>query len=184
MFLSSRNNQFRFEFPRKFIPEEVANKYRPFINKMPGSMIKEPIDLFNYGIQSMNLPGPTFEPVRQRDSPGSSRRYRTPPSQSTRPDKTMTLTMQSFDGFINYWMAIDIFESYFNKSGKEPFLNEGVGIQIMDGEGNLFVTANIREMLMTSVSALDLNFSSNTVEFQTFDINFEYNILDVTVNLA
>jgi len=39
-------------------------------------------------------------------------------------------------------------------------------------------------MIMTSVSALDLNFSSNTIEFQTFDINFTYNILETNINLV
>ena len=45
MFLSSRNNQFKFDFPRKFIPQPIVDKYKPFINKMPGGMIKEPIDV-------------------------------------------------------------------------------------------------------------------------------------------
>ena len=36
---------------------------------------------------------------------------------------------------------------------------------------------------MNGVSALDLNFSSNTIEFQTFDIEFTYNILEIKVNL-
>ena len=48
MILSARNNQFKFEFPRNFIPKEIADKYKPYLNRMPGSMIKEPIDYFNY----------------------------------------------------------------------------------------------------------------------------------------
>ena len=39
-------------------------------------------------------------------------------------------------------------------------------------------------MIMTGVSALDLNFSSNTIEFQTFDIDFSYNVLETIVNLV
>jgi len=58
MILSARNNQFKFEFPRNFIPKEISDKYKPYLNRMPGAMIKEPIDYFNYGIQSMNLRGP------------------------------------------------------------------------------------------------------------------------------
>ena len=57
MKLSAKNNQFRFEFPRTFIPSEIVDKYKPFIQKMPGNMISEPIDFFNYGIQSLNIPG-------------------------------------------------------------------------------------------------------------------------------
>jgi hypothetical protein len=49
----------------------------------------------------------------------------------------------------------------------------------MDGEGNLFMTARLQEMIMTGVGSLDLNFSSNTVDFQTFDITFVYNTLEI-----
>jgi hypothetical protein len=49
----------------------------------------------------------------------------------------------------------------------------------MDGEGNLFMTCQLQEMIMTGVGALDLNFSSNTVDFQTFDITFVYNVLEI-----
>jgi len=184
MFLSSRNNQFKFDFPRKFIPQEIVDKYKPFINKMPGGMIKEPIDLFNYGIQSINLPGPSFDPVQQNDFPGLTRNFRSAAPTQELFDKSLTVTMQSFDGFINYWMAIELFEYYYGQDGKQPWVPEGVGLQIMDGEGNVYVTAQLKEMIMTSVGALDLNFSSNTVDFQTFDINFTYNILEIAINLG
>tara|TARA_R110001599_G_scaffold236609_3_gene435932 strand:+ start:2933 stop:3487 length:555 start_codon:yes stop_codon:yes gene_type:complete len=184
MFLSSRNNQFKFDFPRKFIPQPIVDKYKPFINKMPGGMIKEPIDMFNYGIQSINLPGPAFDPVQQNDFPGMTRKFRSAAPTQELFDKSMTVTMQSFDGFINYWMAIELFEYYYALDGKHPWVPEGVGLQIMDGDGNIYVTAQLKEMIMVGVSALDLNFSSNTVDFQTFEINFTYNILDIAVNLS
>ena len=184
MLLSARNNQFRFTFPRNFIPQSIADKYRPYLNRMPGGLIKEPIDFFNYGIQSMNLPGPSFDPVTQNDFPGNTRRFRTSLPKQELFDKSLTVTMQAFDGWINYWMAVEMFDYYYNLSGKQPFLPEGVGIQMMDGEGNVFVTVQLKNMIMNSISAMDLNFSSNTVEFQTFDIEFTYNILDIAVNLV
>ena len=51
MILSARNNQFKFDFPRTFIPKEIAKKYKPFLTRIPGGLIKEPIDYWNYGIQ-------------------------------------------------------------------------------------------------------------------------------------
>jgi len=179
MFLSSRNNQFRFEFPRKFIPDEIADKYRAFINRIPGGMIKEPIDIFNYGIQSINLPGPSFDTVTQNDYPGFTRNFRDAKPTQELFDKNLTVTMQSFDGFINYWMAVELMQYYYSRDGKQPWVPEGVGLQLMDGEGNLFMTAQLQEMIMTGVGALDLNFSSNTVDFQTFDITFVYNTLEI-----
>ena len=179
MFLSSRNNQFKFEFPRKFIPDEIADKYRAFINRIPGGMIKEPIDIFNYGIQSINLPGPSFDPVTQNDYPGFTRNFRDAKPTQELFDRNLTVTMQSFDGFINYWMAVELLQYYYSRDGKQPWVPEGVGLQLMDGEGNLFMTARLQEMIMTGVGSLDLNFSSNTVDFQTFDITFVYNTLEI-----
>ena len=39
MVLNSRNNSFDFRFPRGFIPTEVADKYRKYLNKIPGSLL-------------------------------------------------------------------------------------------------------------------------------------------------
>ena len=99
-------------------------------------------------------------------------------------DKSLTVTMQAFDGWVNYWMTVELFDYYYKLSGKHPFLPEGVGVQMLDGEGNVFVTIKLKDMIMSSVGALDLNFSSNTVEFQTFDVNFSYNILEVEIMKA
>ena len=55
---------------------------------------------------------------------------------------------------------------------------------MLDAEGNIFVTVQLKDMIMNNVGALDLNFSSNTIEFETFDIEFTYNILDIAVNIT
>ncbi len=147
-------------------------------------MITEPIDFFNYGIQSLNLPGPTFDPIQQIDYPGHHKKWRSPlPLSTTREPKEMTVTLQAFDGYVNYWLAREVYDWYYTRDGKTPYVPEGIGIQIMDFEGNIFVTAKMQEMMLSSIQALDLNFSSNTVEFQTFDMVFNYNILDIVVNL-
>ena len=184
MLLSARNNQFRFSFPRNFIPNEIADKYRNYFNRMPGGLIKEPIDFFNYSIQSINLPGPTFTPTEQNDFPGSTRNFRSTFPKTELFDRSLTVTMQAFDGWVNYWMAVELFEYYYKLSGKNPFLPEGVGIEMIDGEGYSLVTVQLKDMIMSGVGSLDLNFSSNTIEFQTFDINFVYNKLNIAVNIV
>jgi len=184
MLLSARNNQFRFSFPRNFIPPVIADKYRPYFNRMPGGLIKEPIDYFNYGIQSLNLPGPSYTPTEQNNYPGYTRGYRSSLPVEELYESELTVTMQAFDGWINYWMAIDTFNYYYNLSGKASHVPEGNGIQMLDGEGNVLVTVKLRQMIWISVSNLDLNFSSNTVEFQTFDLTFHHNFLEFKVDLV
>jgi len=184
MLLSARSNQFRFSFPRSFIPPEVADKYRPYFNRMPGGLIKEPIDYWNYGIQSINLPGVSYSPVEQEEFRGGTKTFRGSVPIEKLFQNELTVTMQGFDGWINYWMAIDTFNYYYNLTGKFPHLPEGNGIQILDGEGTALVTVRLKEMIWSSVSSLDLNFSSNTIEFQTFDLGFNYNSIDFKIDLV
>tara|TARA_R100000655_G_scaffold109107_2_gene162700 strand:+ start:629 stop:1183 length:555 start_codon:yes stop_codon:yes gene_type:complete len=184
MLLSARNNQFKFNFPRNFVPKPVADRYKPFLTRIPGGLIKEPIDFWNYGIQSINLPGPSFDPVQQNDFPGNTRNFRASVPKQELFDKKLTVTMQAFDGYVNYWMAVEMFDYYYKQNGRNPFLPEGVGIQMLDSDGTIFVTVQLKDMIMDSVGSLDLNFSSNTVEFETFEIGFTYNILDIAVNVT
>ena len=183
MFVTARNNQFSFNFPKTFIPKEIADKYRPYITRIPGGMIKEPIDLFNYAIQSINLPGPSYEPIQQNSFPGNTRSYRTSVPTPELYDKNLTVTVNAFDGYVNYWMAVDLLSYYYSLSGKEPFLPENPGIQMLDAEGNNYITIKMKQMILKSVSSLDLNFSSNTIEFQTFDMEFSYNHIDIKTDL-
>ena len=37
-FLSGKNNNFKFAFPKVFVPEEIEKKYSPILNRIPGNM--------------------------------------------------------------------------------------------------------------------------------------------------
>ena len=94
MILNSRNNTYDFRFPRKFIPEEVANKYKKYLEKIPGNLLAEPIDFINYSIQGLNVPGMSFDPVTQQDNDGTIRYHRGAiPIQNT-VERQFTVTMQ------------------------------------------------------------------------------------------
>ena len=76
MILNSRNNLFNFKFPRKFIPEEVAAKYKKYLNRVPGNLITEPIDFINYSIQGIGVPGLSFDPIEQASNDGTTTYHR------------------------------------------------------------------------------------------------------------
>ena len=82
-------------------------------------------------------------------------------------------------------MCIEIFNYYYSLGGnKNLYIPSPVGVQMLDAEGNNIVTAHLDQIIFNAVGALDLNFSSNTIEFQTFELNFTYNILDIKVNIV
>jgi hypothetical protein len=174
MILNSRNNLYNFKLPRNFIPQEVADKYRKYLNRMPGNILTEPIDFINYSIQGINLPGVSFDPVTQNNNDGTVRYHRGAQPLQNLIEREFTVTMQLLDGFINYWIMNDTLLYYYSREERQPFL-EDLKLQIMDSEGIHVISAQFHQPILKSISELDLNMSQNVAEFNTFNLTFNYN---------
>lgn len=182
MILNSRNNTYDFRFPRNFIPKEVAEKYKKYLNKIPGSLMYEPIDFVNYAVQGLNVPGINFTPVEQSDWDGSVRYHRgSVPIQNTI-ERQFTVTMQLLDGFINYWIMQDTLLYYYARSTEDKFAPE-MTLRILDSEGASVAYLKFQDPIMNSISELSLNMSENVADFSTFDVTFFYNKLDLKLEI-
>lgn len=182
MILNSRNNLFNFKFPRNFIPEEVAEKYRPYLNRMPGNLLTEPIDFVNYSIQGISMPGMSFDPLEQTPNDGTVTYHRgSIPIQNT-VERQFTLELQLLDGFINYWIMQDTLLYYYSKNVRKPFL-EDLKMQILDSEGIHVMSAVFEKPIMNSITELELNMSTNIAEFSTFSLNFYYNKFNIKLEI-
>jgi hypothetical protein len=182
MLLNARDNLFQFGFPRTFIPKEVGDKYKQYLNRIPGNLIEEPIDFINYTIQSINLPGMGYDPIQQAQFPGRNYLYRSSVPVQELFQKEMTVTFQLVDGYINYWILLDTLTYYYNFSTEAPFVPD-MNLRILDSEGNGLVTATIKKPLIKTISDLQMSFASNVAEFKTFDLSIAYNEFEVRVEL-
>jgi hypothetical protein len=182
MILNSRNNLFNFKFPRTFIPKEVADKYRKYLNRMPGNLISEPVDFINYAIQGVAIPGITFDPIEQAPNDGTVTYHRgAVPIQNTI-ERQFTVEMQLLDGYINYWIMQDTLLYYYAKQTKRPFLDD-LKLQILDAEGIHVMSATFEKPIMNSITELELNMSTNISEFTTFSLNFYYNKFNLKLEI-
>lgn len=182
MILSSRNNLFNFKFPRKFIPSEVAEKYKKYLNRMPGNLMTEPIDFINYSIQGVSIPGISFTPIEQTPNDGTITYHRgSVPIQNTI-ERQFTIEMQLLDGFINYWIMQDTLLYYYSKQQRAPF-TEDLKLQILDAEGIHVMSAVFEKPIFNEISELELNMSSNIAEFNTFTLNFYYNKFNLKLEI-
>jgi len=180
MLLNSRNNLFVFNFPKQFMPKEIADKYRKYLNRIPGNVIEEPLDFLNYTIQSINLPGMGYEPVTQMQKPGRNMIYRdTKPVQELF-QKEFNITFQLVDGYINYWMLMDILNYYYRFDLVKRHLDD-LNVRVQDSEGNVLVTARVMGPLFTKLGDLSMSFADNVAEFKTFDITIAYNEFQVVI---
>jgi hypothetical protein len=181
MLQSAKSNQFRFNFPKSFVPGEISAKYSRYMNRIPGNIISDPLELLNYSVQSVTVPSFSYDPVQQVDFPGTKRQYRSSLPVTELFAKELRVGMQLFDGHFNYWMMYEIFQYYYDFREKQPYLPDGFRLQMIDGEGNILVTIFLDRVLFQSVPDLNLNFSSNTPEFKNFEVVFVYNNLKVNL---
>ena len=182
MVLNSRNNLFNFQFPRTFIPKEVADKYKKYLNRMPGNIITEPIDFINYSIQGVAVPGISFDPISQAPNDGTIIYKRGAMPIQNLIQREFTVTMQLLDGFINYWIMQDTLLYYYSKAVKEGTL-EDIKLQILDAEGIHVVSVVFEKPIMNSIAELELNMSQNVAEFNTFTVNFHYNKFNIELEI-
>ena len=182
MILNARENSFQFNLPRKFIPDAIAKKYKPYLNRIPGNLIEEPIDFVNYTLQSINLPGMGFDAVEQDRKYGRKLQYRSSMPTQELFEKELTITFQLVDGYINYFILMETLAYYYKFENKKPFTDD-LNIRLLDAEGNALVTSRLMRPLIKSLSDLQFSFASNVAEFTTFDLTLGYNRFEVVIEL-
>lgn len=174
MILNSRSNLYNFKFPRNFIPKEVVDKYKPYLNRMHGNLITEPVDFINYSIQGISIPGISFDPAEQSPNDGTITYKRGFTPIQNLITRELTVEMQLLDGFINYWIMTDTLLYYYDRSTQKSYLDD-LKLQILDAEGIHVMSAVFEKPIMKSINELSLNMSSNVAEFTTFNVDFVYN---------
>jgi hypothetical protein len=182
MILNSRNNTYDFRFPRKFVPDEVAEKYRKYLSKIPGNLMFEPIDFVNYSIQGLNVPGISFDPITQNDWDGTTRYHRGAQPIQNLVERQFTVTMQLLDGFINYWIIQDTLLYYYARSTERAFTDD-ITLRVLDSEGASVAYFKFENPILNSIGELNLNMSENVAEFNTFEVTFYYNKINLELEI-
>jgi len=179
MLLNARNNQFDFKFPRNFIPEAIEEKYGSYLNRIPGNVVEKTIDFINYTIQSVSIPSFGFDPAEVQTNDGTVTYFKGSQPLQQLIDREFTVTFQLVDGYINYWILLDTLLYYYVLDNNiDDFL-----LRMKDSEGNALVTIKMIEPIMKMLTELELSFASNVAEFQTFDVSFTYNIMEINMEI-
>jgi len=179
-FLSGKNNNFKFEFPKHFVPDYIEKKYSPILNRIPGNMCTTVVDFINYSIMSVEIEvNPSdYEPIEQTDRG-------TPFGRLSRsgnyPDflfaKNITITFQLDSAYIIWSIMIDLFFHYYcwDRKKDEKYIPKLPGMEILDVYGKVLYRLSFFNLLYTGVSGLEFNFSSNDVEQKTITTNWVAN---------
>ena len=180
-FLSGKNNNFKFAFSKPFVPQEIEDKYSPVLNRIPGNMCDNVLDFLNYSIKSVNLQvSPNgYEAIMQRDRGTPFERIR---RSNAYPDalfnKDMTITFQLDQAYIIWSILTDLF-IYYYCSDEDKFIPPFPGMEILDCYNKIMYRIDFNNVLFTSVSGLEFDFSSDSVEQKTIETTWKVSKIDI-----
>lgn len=176
MILSSKNNNFIVRFNQGFFYPSIVQKYETYLKRLP-LPYQTLHDYMTASIQAMTFPALTAEPVEQilyEDAVSWKGGLRLERYLS----RDFNITFKLYEGYINYWVMWDLFRAFYDLDNKEEFLAD-VTLTFLDQTGFEFMAVELHQILITSISELELNYSSNTAEFKNFNCNFKYNYIKV-----
>lgn len=176
MILNSKNNNFFIEFPKTFFYKDVVNKYEFYIKRLPNpyETIK---DFVNSSIQGISFPAVSLETVDQllfddkvkwKDGFDFKKQF----------EKTFTITFKSFEGYINYWIMFEQLYNFYDYDADNEFFPD-MTLSLLDNTGFELIAFTFKKILMTGLSSLDLSYTSNVPDFNTFTVDFAYNYFEL-----
>jgi hypothetical protein len=179
MILNPRLNSFYFNFPKGFFSERVVSKYEKYIKKQP-----IPFDsvqqYVNSTIQSIGVPGMAIDSVEQIRQFGKRISYKSSTPIQDLFSKDFTINFKNTDGFINYFIMLDTVLDFLNFENPQVRI-PALPLRIMDNEGNVVVSVTFLEVIFSSFSNMDLNYSNNNATPQSFSVGFKCNYIDIVL---
>lgn len=197
--LSSRSDLFRFHLPITFVPKEIANKWEPILNKLPGVSMTV-MDYINESIQGVQFPGVSDLIVQQSQhsynkikrnnisdqsrfgkiniEPNQNNSYLSPANPLDKIDRKLNVTFRLNQNMYNYFI---LYETLFYRIGKPWRYDDDTQwwLDIYDESGLCGVHMIFEQMMMDGIEGLELAYTNTERENKTFQVNFVFNNMNV-----
>ena len=182
MLLNARLNSFYFVFPKGFFPDSVHQKYIDYIKRQPN-----PYDtltsFMNSTIQSINLPAMSMSTSEQVRNLGKKINYQSAVPVQDLFGNDFQVSFRIGEGFINYFIMMETLLEKLNFKNPDVYI-QNLPVRIMDNQGNILVSVTFKEVTLTSLSAIDLNYTQNAPQVNTFQVGFKYNYIGIDLEIA
>lgn len=176
MIVNAKNNNFRIEFGRDFFTQDVIDTYLPYIKKLPipYTNIRDYVDSTIQSVTFPSVEGPTVEQTLGEDPIIWKGRGRLERWLS----RDFTITFKLGEGYLNYWIMFEQLRQFYSYE-EEKYMKGDIYLQFLDNSGFEVIAFRFGKIVYKSISELELSFSSNVPEFQTFTCTFSYNYPEI-----
>jgi hypothetical protein len=174
MIINSRSTNFWFLWGKSFFPEAVVTKYTPYI-KRHYTPYDSMDNFMSSSIQSLTFPTLTMDPVQQTRLYGKKQEYKSSVPVKDLINREITLTMKSFEGYINYWIFMETMLAYLDFAEPTPKMYfDDFQLRLLDQEGRVVNSCAFKGVYFKGLSEISLSYSDNNPEFRTFNATFGY----------
>lgn len=190
--LSPRYDQFRFLFPKEFLPPEVTEKWQRKINK-DSAVITTPIDYLNESIRGVTFPGMSDLTVTQQQHSTNAikrtlGRINVEPNQNNttyatgnpldKIQREITVKFRMNQGLYNYWM---LYETIFYRYCKPELYKDGdnLEIYILDEDGTRCARVSLEQCHISGIDGLDFSFDKSDRQVDEFSLTIVFNNIDL-----
>ncbi len=183
MILNARQNGFLFTFPKGFLYDSVIEKYQSYINRMP-IPYDTVNDFINSTIQSINFPTlRTIDSVEQIRPGGFKQTYKSATTLQNLIQRDFSVSFKLGEGFINYWVIYENIIKFLDFQNREEYFPD-FRLLLLDNDGIIMASVILQQPIVTSLSEIQLNYSSTTPQFSTFTVGFRCNYVNVKLEIG
>ena len=183
MILNARQNGFCFLLPKGFLDPSVVQKYEGYVKRMPVPY-DTLNDFINATIQSVNFPTlRTVDTTEQIRPGGFKQTYKSATTLQNLIQRDFTVTFKLGEGFINYWIIYENIVKFLDFQNPEQYLPD-FRLLLLDNEGIVMSSILLQQPTVTSLSELQLNYSSTTPQFSTFSVGFRCNYVNLKLEIG
>lgn len=186
--LNPRFDTFRFAFPKELIPDEIYQKWYDVLNKYDKNVIREPIDLINESIQSVEVGGVGESTIEQQQTyknphinriePNSKSTYRASKNAVDLLPNELTVTFRHTQGFYNYFLLFESWFYHYAKENKRDGFTPFLYLELLDEMGEIVSHVSFAFPVFDSIDALSLSFNKTDRSFETFTCKFKFSNID------
>jgi len=175
--LNVRSNSFYFNFPKGFFPGSVETKWIDYLKKQP-----TPYDTLtsymNSSIQSVSFPTMNIDLVSQTRNLGKQINYQSATPVQDLFSRDFSVSFRISEGFVNYFIML---ETVLDKLAfqNDDLFTPILPLRILDNEGGVVISVLFKEVTLTSVNNIDLNYTANAPTVQTFTVGFKCNFMEL-----
>jgi hypothetical protein len=181
MILNARNNNYTFRFPKGFIPENIEKKYEPILLLLPQPFANV-TEYLNFAVQSVTFP--RFD-VTEASQVSKNQRLNWRGGWDLLRSQAgeVVVTFKATEGHITYFLMLDLLADYLDYGYAER--NEGaefmpsLHLHLLDWTGNLFLTFQMEQVTMSSLSELELSFPANAPDAKSYTATFGFNLINI-----